>query len=105
MFREALAAFAQTSAALQALGSWRRRNKGDARALIIELEENYTHLRMVAFNDAPLRIVIGDLAVAEYKRLAREGFNFNELKRKRIKDDLSFEGTQLKYWAGKAQRN
>ena len=39
--------------------------------------------------------------MAEYKRLAREGFNFNSLKKGRIAAFASLEGTDLASWCGK----
>ncbi len=99
---EALSAFASAGAALQALYQWRRRAVGNARVLIMEIEENYTHLDMVVFDGVALNNVIPDLSVSEYKRLAREGFDFNTIKRKKIKDDPSFEGTQMANWVGKS---
>jgi len=47
------------------------KNKGDGRALIIEVEENFRYLRMVAFDAVPLSDVVESLAVDEYKRLVR----------------------------------
>ncbi len=99
---EALSIFATAGEALQALVSWRKRSKGDARAIVMELEDNYTYLKMVAFDGVPLENVVQDLSTAEYKRLASEGYNFNNLKRQKIQDDPSFEGTQMANWVGKS---
>ncbi len=99
---EALNIFATAGAALQALVNWRKRARGDARAIAMELEDNYTYLKMVAFDGTPLENVINDLSTAQYKRLAHEGYNFNNLKRKKIEGDPSFEGTQMANWAGKS---
>lgn len=67
----ALEALKSAKDALQVLAEWKRKNKGDARALIIEIEENFRYLRMVAFDGVPLSDVVENLAVAEYKRLVR----------------------------------
>ncbi len=99
---EALRIFSSARAALQALVDWRKRTRGDARAIVMELEDNYTYLNMVAFDGVPLENLIQDLSTAEYKRLACEGYNFNHLKRKKIQDDPSFEGTQMANWVGKS---
>ncbi len=56
----------------------------------MELEDNYTYLKMVAFDGVPLENVIQDLSITEYKRLSHEGYNFNNLKRQKIQDDPSF---------------
>ncbi len=99
---EALRILSSAGAALQALVDWRKRTKGDARAIVMELEDNYTYLNMVAFDGVPLENVIQVLSTAEYKRLACEGYNFNHLKRQKIQGDLSFEGTQMASWIGKS---
>ena len=55
--QEALSAFTSAGAALQALVDWRKRARGNARAIVMELEENYTYLRTVAFDGVPLEKV------------------------------------------------
>ena len=45
--------------------------------------------------------MVGKLAASEYKRLSREGYNFNKLKRARIAHYPSLRGTDLSPWAGK----
>ena len=99
---EALNVFNSAGKALQVMVDWRKRARGDSRAIVMELEENYTYLRMVAFDEVPLGDVIQDIATAEYKRLAHEGYNFNNLSRHKIKHDPSFEGTQMATWIGKS---
>ncbi len=99
---EALSIFSSAGAALQALVDWRKRSRGDARAIVMELEDNYTYLKMVVFDGVPLENVVQGLSTAEYRRLASEGYNFNNLKRQKIEDDPSFEGTQMASWAGKS---
>ena len=98
----ALGAVKSAKDALQVLAEWKRKSKGDARALIIEIEENFRYLRMVAFDEVPLSDVVESLAVDEYKRLAREGYNFNQLQKKKIKGDPSFEKSLLSSWVGKS---
>ena len=99
---EALSIFATAGEALQALVDWRKKSKGNARAIVMELEDNYTYLKMVAFDGVPLENVVKDLSTAEYKRLASEGHNFNNLKRQKIESDPSFEGTKMANWVGKS---
>jgi len=99
---EALSIFSSAGAALQVLVDWRKKSKGNIRAIVMELEDNYTYLKMVAFDGVPLESVIKDLSTAQYKRLAHEGYNFNNLKRKKIEGDPSFEGTQMANWTGKS---
>ncbi len=80
---EALSIFATAGEALQALVKWRERSKGDARVIVMELEDNYTYLKMVAFDGVPLENVVQELSASEYKRLASEGYSFNSLKRQK----------------------
>ncbi len=98
----ALRSLSDAGAAISALTQWRRRAKGDARAIAGELRDNLTYLDMVAKDDVPLADVVGKLSVAEYKRLAKAGFNFDSLKRGRIKAYGSLKGTELGSWAGKS---
>jgi hypothetical protein len=99
---EALAIFASAGKALQALVDWRKRSRGNAKAIVMELEDNYIYLEMVAFDGVPVGNVIQNLSTAEYKRLAHEGYSFNQLRRQKIQDDPSFEGTQMANWVGKS---
>ncbi len=99
---EALSIFSSAGTALQALVEWRKSARGDARAIVMELEDNYIYLKMVVFDGVPLEKVVQDLTTAEYKRLAHEGYNFNNLKRQKIQGDPSFAGTQMVSWVGKS---
>jgi len=99
---EALSIFSSAGAALQALVDWRKKSRGNTRAIVMELEDNYTYLKMVAFDGVPLENVVQDLSVSEYKRLASEGYNFNNIKRQKIEGDPSFEGTKMANWVGKS---
>ena len=98
----ALKAFESAKSALQVLSEWKRKKKGDARALIIEIEDNFRYLRMVAYDEVPLSDIIEKLSDAEYRRLAKEGFDFKELKKKKIEGDPSFEKSQFSSWIGKS---
>jgi hypothetical protein len=96
-----LRALADGGAALRALAAWSRRSKGDVRALVLELKDNLACLDLVAEDGVPLDQVIDRISVAEYERLARAGFDFNRLERKRIPAWPSLEGTALAAWRGK----
>ncbi len=65
---DALSIFATAGEALQSLVNWRKRSKGDARAIVMELEVNYTYLKVVAFDGVPLENVVQDLAVIKKKK-------------------------------------
>jgi len=96
----ALKALSASGAALAAMSAWRRKLRGDKRALVLELEDNLRYLDLVAEDDVPLGEVIGHLSAEQYLRLARSGFNFNALKRGRIRLP-SLAGSDLAAWQGK----
>ncbi len=96
-----LKALSSGSSATQAIVTWWKKSKGDARALSGELKDNLAYLDMVAEDGVALDEVIEKISVAEYRRLAREGFNFNRLKKGRIAAYPSLSGTDLASWGGK----
>lgn len=98
----ALKSLSAGGAALAAFTAWSRRLRGDRRALVLELQDNLRYLDLVARDDVPLGDVVGKLSTEEYRRLARAGFNFNQLKRGRIRRMPSLEGTDLASWQGKS---
>ncbi|GAB4347942.1 MAG: hypothetical protein Kow006_08110 [Gammaproteobacteria bacterium] len=98
----ALQAIATGASATRSLAAWWRRSKGDARALIGELKENFTYLDLVASEGVELAEVIDKLSDAEFRRLSREGFDFNRLKRGKISYYPSLEGTELGRLSGKS---
>lgn len=87
--------------AVRSITSWWRQSKGDCRALIGELKDNLIYLNMVGSEDVPLGDVVAKLAVAEYRRLSKEGFNFNKLEKTKIPSYPSLNGTELQSWGGK----
>jgi hypothetical protein len=97
----ALKSLASAGAASQVFTAWWRKARGDSRVLISELKDNMTYLDLVAEDGVELGEVIEKISVAEYKRLAREGFNFNMLKKGRIAAIASLQGTDLASWCGK----
>jgi hypothetical protein len=88
--------------ALRALTAWTKKAKGDARVLIAELKDNLSYLDMVAEDGVDLAAVVNKLSVVEYKRLSREGYNFNALKKQKITGYDSLKGTDLASWSGKS---
>ena len=97
----ALKSLATAGSATKSLATWWRKAKGDSRSLISEIKENMTYLDIVAEDGVELGDVIEKISVAEYKRLAKEGFNFNTLKKGKIPVLPSLEGTDLASWCGK----
>ena len=57
-----------------------KKARGDARALIGELKDILYYLDMVAEDGVELAAVVNKLSIAEYKRLSKEGYNFNALR-------------------------
>jgi hypothetical protein len=97
-----LQSLASAGSAFSALTAWTKKAKGDSRALIGELKENLYYLDMVAEDGVALDTVVNKLSIAEYKRLSKEGYNFNALKKKKIASYESLKGTDLSSWSGKA---
>lgn len=97
----ALKTLSAGGSAMQSMTSWWKKSKGDSRALIGELKDNLQYLDMVATDGVPLGDVVEKLSIAEYKRLAKEGFNFNNLEKSKISNYPSLKGTDLESWGGK----
>lgn len=96
-----LKSIAAAGAAVKALGTWWRKADGNSRALVGELKDNLIYLDLVAKDGVDLSEIIDKLSVSEYKRLSKDGFNFNALKRTKIKQYSSLENTDLASWPGK----
>lgn len=96
-----LKSLASTGEAIRELSAWKRRARGNVRSLIEELRDNMIYLDMVAVDNVDLKEVIAKISVSEYRRLSREGFDFNALKRARLAAHPSLAGTELASWAGK----
>jgi hypothetical protein len=97
----ALKTLSAGGSAMKSITSWWRQSKGDLRALIGELKDNLSYLDMVANDGVQLGDVVDKLSVVEYKRLSKEGFNFNKLKKSTIAKHPSLKGTDLEGWGGK----
>jgi len=90
-----------SGSAAKSLTAWWKKSKGDSRSLIGELKDNLLYLDMVATDGVPLGDVVEKLSVVEFKRLSKEGFNFNKLKKSKIVKYQSLQGTDLEQWGGK----
>jgi len=97
-----LQSLSSAGSALSALTAWTKKAKGDARALIGELKDNLYYLDMVTEDGIELAAVVNKLSIAEFKRLSREGYNFNALEKKKIASYESLTGTDLSSWSGKS---
>lgn len=96
-----LKAFDSASGALKAFTGWRSKTKGNARSIIEELKENSRYLWLVLEENVPLDAVVSNLSTSEYDRLLKDGFDFNSLKKRKIGNYVSLDGTDLSSWQGK----
>lgn len=85
---------------MRLMTSWWKQSKGDSRTLIGELKDNLQYLDMMATDGVPIADVVEKLSIAEYKRLSREGFNFNKLRNPKNLKYSSLQGTDLESWGG-----
>lgn len=92
---------AQARNAINGLVSWGKKAKGDVRSIILEIKDNFHYLELVAIDGVDIGDVIEKMPVSEYMRLSSEGFNFNLLKRGKIKNYPSLDRTDLSSWVGK----
>jgi hypothetical protein len=97
-----LKSLASAGAALRSFSDWRRRTRGDVRALVEELKENSRLCWLVLEEDVALDTIMPSLSTREFDRLNRAGFDFNAVKRERIGADKSLAGTDLASWQGKS---
>jgi hypothetical protein len=97
----ALKVFSAGGRAVAILTALARKSRGESRALLFELRDNLTLLDLVAEDGVDLGEVVDKLAFVEHERLAKSGFNFNLLKRKKIARLSSLDGTDLAAWQGK----
>jgi len=96
-----LKAYDTAAGTLSAFTGLLSKNKGDSRAIIEELKDNSRYLWLVIEEDVPIDEIVNDLSTKEYDRLSKSGFNFNNLKRRKISKYKSLEGTNLSSWRGK----
>ncbi|MBV2112783.1 MAG: hypothetical protein KUF82_17670 [Candidatus Thiodiazotropha sp. (ex Ctena orbiculata)] len=97
----ALKTLSTTGSAAKSITAWWKKSKGDSRSLIGELKDNLIYLDMVAADGVPLGDIVAKLSITEYKRLSKEGFNFNKLKKTKIANYSSLQGSDLAKWGGK----
>lgn len=96
-----LKVFDTAKSTLSAFTGWKSKSRGDARAIIEELKENSRYLWLVLEEDISLSKIIKKLSTKEYDRLLKEGFDFNNLKNKKIAKYASLQNTSLASWQGK----
>lgn len=97
----ALKYLATAGTAIKKFALWGKKAKGDARSLILEIKDNFSYLELVAIDGVDLGEVIEKMPISEYQRLSKEGFSFNSLKKEKIKNYPSLDGSDLSSWVGK----
>jgi len=75
--------------------------RGAKRALLDEIRHNSTACWLALNRDADLARVITELKHDIYDRLSAQGFDFNSLKKGKIKSHPSLKKSDLKYIVGK----
>ena len=96
-----LKVFDTAKSTLKAFTGWKSKTKGDARSVIEELKQNSRYLWLVIEENIDLSEIVKNLSTKEYDRLLKEGFNFNNLKNKKIAKYSSLNNTSLSSWQGK----
>ena len=97
-----LKSIATTYSGLKAFSDMRAKTKGDARSLVEELKENSRLCWLVIEEDVEAVKIIPKLSHSEFDRLNKTGFDFDALKRKKIKKYSQLNDTDLANWAGKS---
>lgn len=96
-----LKVFDTAKSTLSAFTGWKSKNKGDAKVIIEELKQNSRYLWLVIEEDVDIGKIVKELSTKEYDRLLKEGFNFNNLKNKKIAKYSSLNNTSLSSWQDK----
>lgn len=84
----------------RAIQEFLKGKKGDTRALIEELKENLTLCWLVEERGTDPAKVIPELAISDYDRILRKGFNFNLLQKKKIRRSKHLEASDLAFLIG-----
>ena len=74
--------------------------KGDARAIIEEVKENLILCWLVVERGTDPAKVIPELAISDYDRILKAGFNFNTLQKKKIRRSKQLEASDLAFLIG-----
>lgn len=87
---------------LNAFSDMRAKTRGDARSLVEELKENSRLCWLVIEEDIGIEKIIPQLTHTEFDRLNKAGFDFNALKRKKIRKYPHVDKSDLASWSGKS---
>ena len=97
-----LKSIATAYSSLKAFSDMRAKTKGDARSLIEELKENSRLCWLILEEDVEVGKIIPQLSYSEFDRLNKAGFDFDALKRKKIRNYSELTNSDLASWAGKS---
>lgn len=97
-----LKSIANAYSGLKALSDMSAKARGDARSLVEELKENSRLCWLILEEDIDVKKIIPQLTYSEYDRLNKAGFDFNSLKRKKIRRYSQLNQSDLGSWAGKS---
>jgi len=87
---------------LNAFSDMRAKTRGDARSLVEELKENSRLCWLVIEEDVGVEKIIPQLSHKEFDRLNKAGFDFDVLKRKKIRKYPQVDKSDLASWSGKS---
>jgi hypothetical protein len=97
-----LKSIATTYSGLKALSDMRAKTKGDARSLLEELKGNSRLCWLIIDENVEVGEIIPQLSYTEFDRLNKAGFDFNALKRNKIRKYPQLLNSDLESWAGKS---
>ena len=80
----------------------RAKTRGDARSLVEELKVNSRLCWLVIEEDVGVEKIIPQLSHIEFDRLNKAGFDFDALKRKKIRKYPQVDKSDLASWSGKS---
>lgn len=72
---------------------------GQGRKVVSELKNNMSYLDLAADGAKSLDDILPKLSTASYKKLRDAGYDFNTIKKARIKDYAGLKNTDLAGWA------
>ena len=87
--------------AAEAFKTLLRKRRGDQRVLLEEIKHNLGLCWMVVESGTDPMKVVPEMSTKEYDRILRTGFEFNSLKRGRIRSNPKYKGTELSSFVGK----
>ena len=87
---------------LKAFSDMRAKTRGDARSLVEELKVNSRLCWLVIEEDVGVEKIIPQLSHIEFDRLNKAGFDFDALKRKKIRKYPQIDKSDLASWSGKS---